>query len=551
MISVLSFEKIFWFMLVFIIIITCILNAETGKPDKTKEIGCGITENTKELSSSEITLSKEGENTINSSNTNFIRGTFVIINPQGYDGANLIPAILGFGNRDDVEERRWSIFAYSPSNNEFHFMTNNKNQDILNTEYIFHGNVKIMGHVSGENFKVSGNVEAKNVYFSLLRNDMVDIMTDEYKSACKACDFDGRYLYVGMYAEAKASPFRIYDCENPEQPIWVSPKDIGGMPYMNIRSVRHWKNRVYFISLKEGEAILGIIDVTEKDFPKVKSTINLNDKYKIFEAGNFLDIDTTNSIVYVCGLRRIYSIDVKDESNPEIIGEIEVGGINNSLWTVKYLNGYIYTGGRNDTKNTLHIIDVSNPRGMQEITPKFPIDLKEGMWSLDVEENYVYISAGGCFTRTNYPKFYIVNIQDKNNPLIVSSMKLGMGAASYIKKVGDLCYVSTFDSDVDNMYIIDVRKPQEPKVISSGKYGNMILSFYPVYGGEYLYLLFGDVGRIPPFLGLVKQGEFRAGKIKAGGIQIIKGSTLKIGDTEITEEQLKLLLKSLEEKKNN
>ncbi len=528
-------DFIFCILLLMTFCTYCTYKSETGEE----------VENTGELSSSGIRMMEEGENTIDCGKEKCVIGSYVVVNPGGMEGDNLLPVILGFGNRDDTEERRWSLLAYSPSMNVFHFMTMNKKAEEVKTEYIFHGDVRVTGTGKG------GNVETKNikasgclnvggdVYVSLLGDTLIDLMTDEWKSACKACDFDGRYLYVGMYAEAKVSPFRIYDCIDPEHPVWISPKEIENMPYMNVRGVKYWNNHVYAIFSKEFKSILGVVDVRDKSNPKIIGQVPFE------EPGNFLDIDERNQIVYVCGTRTVFSVDVKENSHPEILGKLEIGGITNCLWTVKYQDNYLYCGGRNDTLNTLHIIDVSNPREMREILPEAPVDLIEGMWSLDVEGDYVYISAGGSFTVNENPKFYIVDVKDKKFPKVKKSLMLGKCVASYVKKVGDLCYVSTFDFEGDNFFVIDVWDPEKARVISSGRYGYMIISFCPIFNGRYIYLLFGDIDRRPPFFGLVKQGEFRAGEIKVNGVHITKGNTLKIGDTEITEEQIKALLEKL------
>lgn len=484
-----------------------------------------------------------------------IQGKYLLSSVEGKDADKLKSALIGLMNKEDILGKK-CIIVYSPSDNVLGIVSSDKEEKIVGLNYKLFGNLEVIrdskmkqgvegGTVRCERLESQGEIVGKELNI-LSGNKFIDL-TDSEMYACKACDFDGRYLYIGMYDNKKTSTFRIYDCIEPERPVLISPSKIKGLPGGNIRGVRYKDNKVYvvFSSLPEEslslskENLFRIIDVSDRKNPIVRGGQELELEE---ENCNFLDVDSERDIIYICSRRWVYSVDVSDPNNPQILDKIRLGSINLCLWTIRYQKGFLYCGGKNEEFNTLYIIDSLNPKELKEIKPVQAINLNEGIWSLDVDGDYVYIASGGSFTYTDFPKFFIIDVQDKSNPKIVSSLFITKSVCSYVKKEGDYVYLSTFHYEEDNFFTIDVRDPKNPYIVGSGRYGNMMVSLCPIRGGKYVYILLNNIERKPPFLGLMKRGGIRAGEIETDGVKITKGNTLKLGDVEITEEQLKSLI---------
>ncbi|MCA1902034.1 MAG: hypothetical protein LDL53_07420 [Candidatus Hydrogenedens sp.] len=422
---------------------------------------------------------------------------------------------------------------------------------------VYAGDTVYGGVIRGEQIEARGAIQGEKININefnlFLGSEFIDL-TDADACAYKACDYDGRYLYIGMYKENDKSTLRIYDCKEPEQPVLISPEQIDGFPEGNIRGLKSMGDMLYIVCSRSKELpfnasdIFRIVDIKNRKQPIVRGGKEVAFKEEP-SGGNFLDIDKKNNLVYLCTTQRVYSIDVSNPDSPRIIGDITLGSNLLNLWAIKYQSGYIYCAGRGEEKNTLYILDVTDPSNMKEIKAEQPVDLKEGTWSLDVDGDYVYIASGGNFTYTDDPKFYIINVSEKNQPKIEASLFIGKSVCSYVKKVGDYVYLSTFHYKEDNLFVVDVSNPKNPRIVGSGRYGNMMVALCPILQGRYIYTLFNLIDRQPPYFGVVKRGSIRTGGIEANDIQITEGGVLKIGKTEISEEQLQALLKIIDRKK--
>ena len=524
--------------------------------ESNKEGGVNLNTESLGVSNEENNIEEEYEQIPKMNFDGIIQGKYLLSLVEGKDADKLKSALIGLMNKDDVLGKK-CIIVYSPSDNVLGIVSSDKEEKVVGLDYKLFGNLEVIGEreekqgvdggtVRCERLESQGEIVGRQLNI-LLGNEFIDL-TDSEMYACKACDFDGRYLYIGMYDNNETSAFRIYDCIDPEQPVLISPLKIKGLPKGNIRGVRYKDNKVYAVFGPFSENnLFRIIDVSDRKNPVMRGGRGLGLEE---ESCNFLDIDPEQDIVYICGCKWVYSVDVSDTDNPRILDKIRLGTVNLILWTIRYQKGFLYCGGKNEEFNSLYIIDSTNPKELKEIKPVQAINLNEGMWSLDVDGDYVYVASGGGFTYTDYPKFFIIDVKDKSNPKIVSSLFISKSVCSYVKKDGNYVYLSTFHYSDDNFFIIDVKDPQNPYVVSSGRYGNMMVSFFPVQGGKYVYTLLNNIERKPPFLGLVKRGGIKAGDIETDGVKITKGNTLKIGDVEITEEQLKSLIDMIKTPKN-
>lgn len=420
--------------------------------------------------------------------TGYIYGNGIFSRTFGDDGSGTLDAAyVAFTNSDDTQERI-GYMSFETTDQSFNWAANDSENNLIDL------NFNILGQVNAPLF--NGDVTSGGQTFGMLGNEYSYHDATDMDDAGRTSDYDGRYLYVGTYvAETSECTFRIYDMIDPLVPVLVSPTTITGLPASSIKGIRYFDNHVYITYDDSGANGFRIVDVTNRAAPVTEGGSGLT-TLQALGGGATLDLDTVNLIAYVMGSTSLYSIDVSDTTTPVILDEIE--NLYSGAWTCAYSAGYVYVGGRdgNATGNTLHIVDVSTPAAMSEVTPTAALDLKEGMWTLKIEGNYVYVAAGGSFTKSDNPKFYIINVTDKENPVISSSLRISLTPSSYLRKSGDFVYMTNWaSSGTDNLFVINVHDVTNPYIVSSREINIYPVNLYPIDNGRYLSVLFAPIPR--------------------------------------------------------
>jgi len=226
--------------------------------------------------------------------------------------------------------------------------------------------------------------------------------------------------------------------------------------------------------------------------------INIIDKEKPFVYGKCPDIDSANIVIardntaYVsytewlegeegyyteCGFK---IIDISDKENPAVVGDYSTGNGNRKsvfgLFIDKdhaYLNTTTYFN--ESESSTLEIVNItSNSK-----------PFIEGSLSIDGSPANIWIDGERAYLNTNYydyegndytgeSKFLIIDISDKSNPLIVSSMDVPSNSwGIYIDD--DSAYLSSHQSSDEEEYyesilqIIDISNEKKPESAGSVK----------------------------------------------------------------------------------
>ena len=356
----------------------------------------------------------------------------------------------------------------------------------------------------GQNISAYERISSSEAVDAWLAPTMKDITTAVgLENTARSIHTDGKYLYLGTYYEEEVCPLQIYSLADPANPVKVSPTTITNLPLHAIKGIRYRGGYLYITFEAAGGDVFRIVDVHDPTNPIVKGGSALTS----FESsGGGATLDYENGTVYVTGDKTLYSIDVSDVDNPAILNSIEpITAVNFSFWTCKVQNGYVYVGGRNSTLGTdmFRIVDATDPSNMS-VVGGAALDIPDGIWTLNVWDDYVYIASGRSFYESDNPKFYIVDVSNKTAPTIVSSLLSDLvSPSSYVKYVNGYCYLVNWSSSEPNLYVIDVRDPANPYIVAKKFYAPMPLTL--AVHGKYLYLGFADFSRELPYLGVIEQ----------------------------------------------
>jgi hypothetical protein len=356
----------------------------------------------------------------------------------------------------------------------------------------------------GQNISAYERISSSEAVDAWLAPTMKDITTAVgLENTARSIDTDGKYLYLGTYYEEEVCPLQIYSLADPANPVKVSPTTITNLPAHAIKGIRYQGGYLYIAFEATGGDVFRIVDVHDPTNPVVKGGSALTG----FEnSGGGATLDYENGVVYVTGQQTLYSVDVSDVDNPAILDSIvPISDGAFVCWTCKVQDGYVYVGGRNSTLGTdmFRIIDATDPSDMSVVGGS-ALNIPDGIWTLNVWGDYVYIASGLSFMESDNPKFYIVDVSNKTAPTIVSSLLSDLvSPSSYVKYVNGYCYLVNWSSSEPNLYVIDVRDPANPYIVAKKFYAPMPLTL--AVHGKYLYLGFADFSRELPYLGVIEQ----------------------------------------------
>ena len=244
----------------------------------------------------------------------------------------------------------------------------------------------------------------------------------------------------------------------------------------NYAYVTHWN------SVNGGQ--VSSVDITDKSSPSVLDTLTIG--------GHVLDIVVDGDYAYIANgyysgdsfTNKLVVVNISNPNSLSIEGSIE-DAINLIGSHGIYKSGdYVYCCCYLDDCFT--IVDVSTPSGPSVRGHVRDADQLKGAHDVFVEGNYAYVSCHWSGT-ANHGTFTIINISDKDNPLIVKSIhSADLYGSADIQKKGNYCWVGRSSSVEANRYIrsIDVSDVNNPFIAGElTGYGAYVSAIF----GDYLY----------------------------------------------------------------
>ena len=213
--------------------------------------------------------------------------------------------------------------------------------------------------------------------------------------------------------------------------------------------------------LDSDESRLEIIDIKDKSNPKLLGFCSIEGQPNgLFVQGEYAYL---NNVYFdfktkdYTGKSSFIIVDIKNREKPVVIGTCEVPG---NSWSVYAKNNFSYLSSNVFDEETekyinskLQIVDISNPL---KPLPEGSCSIAGGAWEMDMKDNFVLISSleGGVSA---------VDISDSQNPEVVSIIKTG-GNSYDIAISGDYGYIA---DGFEGLVIIELqkKKPQENLII--------------------------------------------------------------------------------------
>jgi hypothetical protein len=186
--------------------------------------------------------------------------------------------------------------------------------------------------------------------------------------------------------------------------------------------------------------------------------------------------DVHNGFYYYpdLGSERLIVVDVRDKTNAEVVGQIDISnsGFSEPVQAVAY-GSHVFMTRRNPT--AILTINVSNPTSPRVVATTTLSDSADP-FGMMVVGKYLYTSSDSN-------GFYVLDISDPEAPVEISRIDAGTGFMVY--RNGFI-----FQTDVPNgqVHAIDARRPDAPVLIASLQIDANVESAIAQYG-RYLYVI--------------------------------------------------------------
>ncbi|MFC2159721.1 transglutaminase domain-containing protein [Actinomycetota bacterium] len=239
-----------------------------------------------------------------------------------------------------------------------------------------------------------------------------------------------------------------------------------------------------------------IVDISDKENPVVVGDYSTGNGNRKSVFGLFIDkehaylntttyFDETESSTFEI-------IDITSNSKPLIEGSISIEGSPANIWIEgdkAYLNTNYYDYEENDYTGEskfiiIDIFDKSNP------TIASSIDVPSNSWGIYIDDDNAYLSSHLSSDEEEYYDsiLQVINISNDDEPVLSGSVKLP-GGAWEIDMAGDFVYVSDLTGGI---YTIDVSDENNPFI--SGRLNTSGTSYDITTKGNYGYIADGFEG---------------------------------------------------------
>jgi len=239
-----------------------------------------------------------------------------------------------------------------------------------------------------------------------------------------------------------------------------------------------------------------IVDISDKENPVVVGDYNTGNGKRKSAFGLFIDKNhaylNTTTYFNESDSSTLEIINITDSNEPFIESSINIEGSPANIWIEgerAYLNTNYYDYENNDytDESKFLIIDISDKSNPAIISS---IDVPSNSWGIYVEDKSVYLSSNRSGDEGEYNEsiLQVIDITNESNPESAGSVRLP-GGAWEIDMAGDFVYVSDLTGGI---YTIDVSDDDNPFI--SGRLNTSGTSYDITVRGNYGYIADGFEG---------------------------------------------------------
>lgn len=223
---------------------------------------------------------------------------------------------------------------------------------------------------------------------------------------------------------------------------------------------------------------LKILDISQKENPKILSSLDfIGSEYEESIPNNIFFLD--NYVYLTCGINGLKIIDVSDRTNPKIVSDMLLNKVNDSNEAINNAATSVFVSGNYAYVTTgiigLKIIDLSNKTNPIIVSSLDYKDYINGSWAeVFIEGNYAYV--------TGYGGLLIIDILNIEEPKLVSYLKTAGGSIFAKDKFVFIGSGGTLGGYIDT---IDTYFKENPKVINTVLLPDTVSDIF--FDGKYLY----------------------------------------------------------------
>jgi hypothetical protein len=363
--------------------------------------------------------------------------------------------------------------------------------------------------------------------------------SSDFGSSMRSMDVSGNYLYTVTYSDPTDSVLKIMDITDPTKPVELNSGVIDNLPNPvsggGGKGIDLQGNYAYLAinSLTVSTDCLRIVDIQNPKTPFVVGGYNMDTG----TAKGCNTIDVSGRYAYIgsdSDSDSLIIVDIADPYNPRIVND-EVLAWAESIWSVRFYNGYLYVLSKGETSNYDHfrIYDVKDPTN-PVIVGGDSIDTGEGGWSMDISGSHLYIASGGNFTSSTTPdKLVIINISDPLNAYKEGGIHLADDSFNYLKVYGETVFISDWNGHI---YQVDVASSTNPTLINSTYTGHATIAHAMI--NNYLYVGFADIPYVDTTL---KTYSVSGIKSLSGNFGSLTSGKLYVKDELTVDKRLRVL----------
>lgn len=261
------------------------------------------------------------------------------------------------------------------------------------------------------------------------------------------------YLVTENNTTSPGSEFYILDVADIDFPPLDHPPVIGQYNVgTGVTSVVVQGNYAY-LTTRDNNYEFQVFNISNPSSPQRVARVGLDTD------SDALDVVVNQNQAYIVQGSTVYSYNITNPNSPQRLDTFALGAVGNEL----FLNeNYLYVATNNSTKE-IQVINVTDPNNMY-VPPTEPgFNLTGSLQATDIKVrgDRAYVS-----TRSNSgAEFYIINFEDKVNPVLMGYYEVGADVYSF-GLVGPYALLGTALS-AEELRVVDISYPVTVKPISS------------------------------------------------------------------------------------
>lgn len=251
--------------------------------------------------------------------------------------------------------------------------------------------------------------------------------------------------YLVTENNSSGSEFYILDVNNIGNPVLLSSLDISD----GVTSVVVQGNYAY-LSTRSNTKELTVVNISNSASPSIVFTYNLPTN------GDARDLVVNNSQLYIVQGDKMYAFTLANPASPVLLDSIDV---DDNAWELYLAENNVFIATQ-DSDKELQIVDATNPANL---LMRGQYDLPGALKGTDVNVR----GTRAFFSTENngsYPEFYVFDVSDPANPLLLGSNDVGETIHSFAI-VGPYALVGTNFLNQE-LTVLDISNPANISVIS-------------------------------------------------------------------------------------